>query len=42
MLAEQNIKDIEIDDNNFNKYDLLLKLFDKADIINQINLDKIN
>ena len=39
-IAEQNIKDIEINDNNFKKYDLLLKLFDKADIINQINLEK--
>jgi len=25
------------DENNFKKYDFLLKLFDKADIINQIN-----
>ena len=41
-IAEQNIKDIEHDENNFKKYDFLLKLFDKADIINQINIDKIN
>jgi len=41
-IAEQNIKDIEHDENNFKKYDFLLKLFDKADIINQINIEKIN
>ena len=41
-IAEQNIKDIEYDENNFKKYDFLLKLFDKVDIINQINSDKIN
>jgi len=41
-LAEQNVKDIEIDDNNFKKYDFLLKLFDKADIINQIKSEEIN
>ena len=35
--AEDNIKDIERDKNNFAKYDFLIKLFDKADIINQIN-----
>ena len=36
-LAEKNIKDIEINKNNFYKYDFLLKLFDKADVINEIN-----
>ena len=41
-IAEKNIKDIEDDKNNFKKYDFLLKLFDKADIINQINLEKTN
>ena len=41
-LAEKNIKEIELNENNFKKYNLLLKLFDKVDIINQINLDKIN
>ena len=41
-IAEENIKNIENDENNFKKYDFLLKLFDKADIINQINLEKIN
>ena len=41
-IAEKNIKDIEHDENNFKKYDFLLKLFDKADIINQINLEKTN
>ena len=41
-IAEKNIKDIEYNKRNFKKYDFLLKLFDKADIINQINLEKIN
>ena len=36
-IAEQNIKDIENNETNFKKYDFLIKLFDKADIINQIN-----
>ena len=35
-MAEENIKDVEKDEKNFIKYDFLLKLFDKADIINQI------
>ena len=39
-IAEENIKDIENDENNFKKYNFLLKLFDKVDIINQINSDK--
>jgi len=39
-IAEENIKDIENNENNFKKYDFLLKLFDKVDIINQINLDR--
>ena len=41
-IAEKNIKEIELDENNFKKYDFLLKLFDKADIINQIALDNIS
>ena len=41
-IAEKNIKDIEFDENNFKRYNFLLKLFDKVDIINQINLEKIN
>ena len=40
IIAEKNIKDIEHDKDNFKKYDFLLKLFDKVDIINQINLEK--
>ncbi len=36
-IAEEDIKSIEYDENNFKKYDFLLKLFDKADIINQID-----
>ena len=39
-IAEENIKNIESDENNFKKYDFLLKLFDKADIINQIGLEE--
>ena len=39
-IAEENIKDIEHDESNFKKYNFLLKLFDKADIVNQINLEK--
>ena len=39
-MAESNIKEIEINENNFVKYDFLLKLFDKADIINQIISEK--
>jgi len=35
--ANQNIKNIESDKNNFKKYDFLLKLFDKADVVNEIN-----
>ena len=37
-IAEENIKDIEYGKDNFKKYDFLLKLFDRADIINDINL----
>ena len=37
-IAEEDIKSIEYDENNFKKYDFLLKLFDKANIINVINL----
>ena len=38
-IAEKNIKDIELNEANFKKYDFLLKLFDKADIINKISQD---
>jgi len=40
-IAEKNIKDVEYNEKDFKRYDFLLKLFDKADIINQINLKKI-
>jgi len=40
-IAEKDIKRIELDKNNFKKYDFLLKLFDKADIVNQIMSEKI-
>jgi len=36
-IAEKNIKDIEINKNSFIKYDVLLKLFDKVDVINKID-----
>jgi len=36
-IAQKNIHDIENDSKNFEKYRILLKLFDKADIINEIN-----
>jgi ATP-dependent DNA helicase RecG len=37
-IAEKNIKEIENNEDNFKRYAFLLKLFDKADIINEINL----
>ena len=42
ILAEQNIRNIETDAKNFEKYNFLLKLFDKADIINEINSKVFN
>jgi ATP-dependent DNA helicase RecG len=42
ILAEQNIRNIETDVKNFEKYNFLLKLFDKADIINEINSKGFN
>ena len=33
-------ENIENNENNFQKYEFLLKLFDKADIINEINSEK--
>jgi len=41
-IAENDIKKIEKNENNFKKYELLIKLFDKAEIVynyNNINLD---
>ena len=35
-IAQQNIKTIEMNVQNFKKYNFLLKMFDKADIINEI------
>jgi len=40
--AEKNIKDIEKNVINFKKYNFLLKLFDKVDIINQLNTEDFN
>ena len=39
-IAEKNIIQIENNDENFKKYDLLLKLHDKADIVNEINSEE--
>ena len=36
-IAEEDIKKIEKNENNFKKYDFLIKLFDKAEIINNNN-----
>ena len=36
LLAEKEIKEIEKNDININKYKALLKLYDQADIINDI------
>ena len=38
-IVEKNIQEIELDEKNFQKYNSLLKLFDKADIINNF-IDK--
>jgi len=38
LLAEKNIKEIETNESNFKKYEFLLKLFDKANIINEKKL----
>jgi len=40
-LAEKNIKEINLKEDNFKKYNFLLKLFDKAEIVNEINIKKI-
>ena len=39
-IANRNIKDIEKDEKNFKRYEFLIKLFDKADIVNEIKLKK--
>ena len=38
-IAEEDIKAIECDKKNFKKYNFLLQLFDKANVINEINRD---
>ena len=35
-IAEKNIREIELNENNFKKYDFIMKLFDKAQIITDI------
>jgi ATP-dependent DNA helicase RecG len=37
-IADAHIKDIESDESNFKKYEFLLKLFDRADIVNEVNI----
>ena len=39
-IAENNLKEIETNEINFNKYNFLLKLFDKVDIDNEVNFEK--
>ena len=36
-IAEDNIKEIELKKINFEKYEFLLKLFDKVNVVNEIN-----
>ena len=36
LLAEKEIKKIELENNNLNRYNTLLKLYDRADILNDI------
>ena len=36
-IAEKDIKDIESDKNNFKKYNILLELFDRVDLLNKID-----
>ena len=35
-IADKNIKEIELNEENFKKFDFLIKLFDKADVVNDI------
>ena len=37
-IAEKNIKEIELNESNFQKYEFIVKLFDRAEIINKINI----
>ena len=37
LLAEAEVKKLEMNDDNFNKYNKLLKLYDRASIINEIS-----
>ena len=36
-IVDDQVRLIESNENNFKKYEFLIKLFDKADIINEIN-----
>ena len=38
LIAEKNIKEIELNEDNFKKYEFIVKLFDRAQIVNEINL----
>ena len=35
-IAERNVKEIELNENNFKRYEFIMKLFDKAQIVNEI------
>jgi ATP-dependent DNA helicase RecG len=38
-IAESNIKEIEFDDKNFKKFEFLIKLFDRAEIVNEFEIN---
>ena len=38
-IADKNIKDMENNKNNLDKYNILLKLFDRVDFMNKINFE---
>ena len=38
-IADKDIKDMENNKNNLDKYNILLKLFDKVDLMNKFNFE---
>ena len=38
-IADKDIKDMENNKNNLDKYNILLKLFDRVDLMNKINFE---
>ena len=38
-IADKDIKDMENNKNNLDKYNILLKLFDRVDFMNKINFE---